>query len=475
MGQTVTIDPVTRIEGHAKITVHLDHAGRVEAARFHVVEFRGFEKFCEGRYFAEMPNITSRVCGICPVSHLLAGAKACDAITGARIPRPAHLLRELMHMGQVCQSHALSFFHLSSPDLLLGWDSDPAERNVMGLIARHPQTARRGIRLRAYGQTVIETVAGRRIHAQFNVPGGVNAAMTTEKRDQLLAAWQEAVDNARFGLDLFKGYAADHAAEVDGFANFASGYMGLVTAAGGLEHYDGRLRIRGADGRPIAPDIDPADYLSVISEAVEPWSYLKFPFITELGYPRGIYRVGPLARLNLVDGVGTPLAQREWEQWRAAPGGLRTSSFDYHYARLIEILFTLERMRAILEDPDLLAPRVDAPGRVVNEQGVGCIEAPRGTLFHHYWVDRQGRIEKVNLVVATGHNNLAMNRAVTDIARQYVDGADIREGMLNRVEAAIRCYDPCLSCSTHAVGRMPLAVVLVGPDGRILRELRRDG
>jgi len=473
--RTITINPVTRIEGHAKITIRLDGAGHVGETRFHVVEFRGFEKFCEGRFFAEMPQITARICGICPVSHLLASAKACDAVLGVEIPRPAKLLRELLHMGQLAQSHALSFFHLSAPDLLLGYDSDPALRNVIGLVQKHPDIARKGIRLRKFGQEVIKQTGGRKIHADFPVPGGVNKALTAAERDGMLAGLPEAMDHAKFALDLLKKYQDDHRQEVEEFASFDSNFMGLVQPDGSLEHYDGRLRFCDTGGRVLEDQIDPANYLAVIAEASESWSYLKFPFIKRLGYPHGMYRVGPLARLNVADKLSTPQANAAFAEWRAGAAKARRSSFYYHWARLIEIVYALERIEQLLNDPDICSTDVMTGGKPAHPQGIGVIEAPRGTLIHHYWVDETGRVEKVNLIVATGHNNLAMNRAVQAVAEKYVNASRLQEGMLNRVEAAIRCYDPCLSCSTHAIGQMPMIVELVAPGGEVLQTLTRDG
>jgi NAD-reducing hydrogenase large subunit len=471
--KTITINPVTRIEGHAKITIHLDDAGNVAETRFHVVEFRGFEKFCEGRFFAEMPQITARICGICPVSHLLGSAKACDAILGVEIPRPAKLLRELLHMGQLTQSHALSFFHLSAPDLLLGFDSDPSSRNIIGLIQQHPDIARRGIRLRKFGQEVIKLTGGRKIHADFPVPGGVNKALTVAERDEMLAGLPEAVQHARFALDLLKKYQTDHRQEVEEFASFDSNFMGLVQPDGSLEHYDGKLRFCDTKGNVLEDQINPSKYLDVIAETTEDWSYLKFPFIKSLGYPDGMYRVGPLARLNIAHHISTPLANRELQEWRSPGTPPRHSSFYYHWARLVEIMYALERIEQLLEDRDICSTEILVDARPANEQGVGVIEAPRGTLFHHYWVDASGRVEKVNLIVATGHNNLAMNRAVKAVAQKYVHANKLQEGMLNRVEAAIRCYDPCLSCSTHAVGQMPMRVALVDAGGHVLQTLQR--
>ena len=472
--KTITINPVTRIEGHAKITIHLDDGGNVADARFHVVEFRGFEKFCEGRFFAEMPQITARICGICPVSHLLASAKACDAILGVEIPRPAKLLRELFHMGQLTQSHALSFFHLSAPDLLLGFDSDPASRNIIGLIQQHPAIARRGIRLRKFGQEVIRITGGRKIHADFTVPGGVNKALAVAERDEMLAGLPEAMEHARFALGLLKKYQQDHLPEVEEFACFDSNFMGLVQPNGSLEHYDGKLRFCDTNGTILEDQVNPATYLDVIAETTEDWSYLKFPFIKSLGYPDGMYRVGPLARLNIVDQISTPQANTELQEWRSRGAPPRHSSFYYHWARLIEIVYALERIQQLLEDREICSTEIITNARPANEQGVGIVEAPRGTLFHHYWVDEAGRVEKVNLIVATGNNNLAMNRAVKAVAETYVKSRELQEGMLNRVEAAIRCYDPCLSCSTHAVGQMPMQVELVDAGGTVLRTLQRD-
>jgi NAD-reducing hydrogenase large subunit len=473
MTKTITINPVTRIEGHAKITIHLDRRGEVDDARFHVVEFRGFEKFCEGRHFTEMPQITPRVCGICPVSHLLASAKACDAIVGRDIPRPAKLLRELMHMGQIIQSHALSFFHLSAPDLLLGFDADPAVRNVVGLIRQQPDIAIKGVRLRKFGQELIKLVGGRKIHADFSVPGGVNKVLTAAQRDEIVKGLPDAFAQAKFALDLLKGYHQANHAEVEDFGSFDSNYLGLVQPDGALELYDGKLRFCDASGKVFHDQIAPSNYLDYISEAVEPWSYMKFPFISRLGFPNGMYRVGPLARLNVCTRIATPLADAELQGWRSR-GPVRTSSFYYHWARLIELLYGLERAQQLLQDRDILSTEILVPNQPAKREGVGVIEAPRGTLIHHYWVDENGRMEKANLIVATGHNNLAMNRGVQALAKKYVKAKKLQEGMLNRVEAVIRCYDPCLSCATHAVGQMPMHVELVDADGVVLQTLQRN-
>jgi NAD-reducing hydrogenase large subunit len=466
--------PVTRIEGHGLITVHLDKAGRVKEARFHVTELRGFERFCVGRMLWEMPALTARICGICPVSHLLCSAKACDAILGVRIPRPAEKLRRLMNLGQIVQSHALSFFHLSSPDLVLGWDADPGKRHIFGVAAFDQKPALDGIRLRAFGQEIIEILGGKRIHPAWAVPGGVNNPLTEEGRDRIAAKLPEAMRIAQDALALYEKNMGKWAEEIEYFGKFPSLFMSLVGEDGSWEHYGGRIRFVDAERRIVADGLDPARYQEYIGEAVESWSYLKFPYYKPYGYPEGMYRVGPLARLNCCERFGTKLADEALSRFRAQAGGKAvTASFHYHWARLVEILGALEKIEELLSDPEILSPRVRAEAGINELEGIGVHEAPRGTLFHHYVVDETGVIQRVNLIVSTGHNNLAMNRTVAQIAEHWLSGREITEGLLNRLEGGIRAYDPCLSCSVHAVGEMPLRVVLLGPDGEILAERTR--
>lgn len=473
MERQIVIDPVTRIEGHAKITLHLDEEGAVQEAQFHVTQVRGFEKFCEGRPFYEMPSLTARICGICPVSHLMASGKACDAILAVQIPPAAVKLRRLMHLAQFVQSHALSFFHLSSPDLLLGMDADPAQRNVLGVLQAHPDLARDGIRLRQFGQQVIEWLGGKRVHPAWVVPGGVNEPLAPEVRDRIQEALPEVLPMAQRTLDWFKRAVENYGEEIRTFANFPTLFLGLVTANGELEIYDGRLRVVDSTGKVLVDQAPPENYLDYIGEAVEPWSYLKFPYYKPLGYPQGIYRVGPLARLNLADRCGTPRADQELAEFKALRRGAELSSFHYHYARLIELLWALESMEQLLDDSDLLSHRVRATAGPNSLEGIGVAEAPRGLLIHHYRVDENGLMTWANLIIATGHNNLAMNQGVLQVAKHFVRGRQLSEGMLNRVEAVIRAFDPCLSCSTHALGQMPLHIQLLGPDGQVLDELER--
>ncbi|MGB9915372.1 MAG: Ni/Fe hydrogenase subunit alpha [Candidatus Bathyarchaeales archaeon] len=470
MSREIEIHPVTRIEGHAKVTIHLNKDDSVKEARFHVLDFRGFEKFSEGRPFYEMPGITSRSCGICPVSHLLASAKACDAIVGVKPPKATVLLRRLMHMGQLIQSHALSFFHLSAPDLLLGMDAPPETRNIFGLIEKKPDLAIQGVKLRKFGQEIIEKIAGKRIHSyDWIIPGGAKWPLSKANADYLRSNLPEALDIALKTLKMFKGSLQGFDDEVENFGNFPTYYLGLVTPKGGLEHYDGKIRIVDAEGKIVADQLDPEAYQEYIGEAVEPWSYMKFPYYKPLGYPEGIYRVGPLARLNIASHCGTPLADEELKEFKkVGKNGVVQSTFHYHYARLIELLFCLETAKELLEDPAILSERVSSKASVNNEQGVGVAEAPRGTLIHHYKVDPQGRIVWANMIIATEHNNLAFNKAVTQVAKKYVKAKQLQEGMLNRVEAVIRAFDPCLSCATHAVGHMPLQVQLIDAEGRLV-------
>ena len=473
MSKRIIIDPVTRIEGHAKITIQLDEAGNVSDAVFHVVEFRGFERFCEGRPMSEMAGITPRICGICPVSHLLASAKAGDAIMAVDIPPAADKLRRLMNLGQIVQSHALSFFYLSAPDFLLGWDTPLEERNVFGLIAADPELARSGIRLRQFGQEIIELLGGKRIHPAWAVPGGVRSSLTEPARTQIASKLPEAFGTARLALSLFKKILKKHERETQIFGNFPSLFMGLVDGDGGWEHHGGKLRFVDSSGSVIADQLDPQRYDEFIGEAVHPTSYLKSPYYKPMGYPDGMYRVGPLARLNVAEHIGTPQAEEEFRHFRSLGRGAVTSSFLYHYARLIEILAALELIERYMADADLLSQDLRADAGINKLRGVGVSEAPRGTLFHDYHVDRNGLIKKVNLAIATGQNNLAMNQTVAQIARHYLRGDNLSEALLNRVEAGIRCYDPCLSCSTHAAGQMPLQVTLRAADGRVLSELSR--
>ncbi len=474
VAQKITIEPVTRIEGHAKVTVYMKEGGGVERAVLHINEFRGFEKFCEGRMYFEMPLITPRICGICPVSHHLASAKACDDLMGCPPPRPAALQRELMHMGQIIQSHGMHFFELAGPDLLLGFDADPAVRNVVGLIGANPDLAIKAVNLRKWGQCIIEVLGGRRVHPNFAVTGGVNKTLKTSERDEILSQYDENIATIQLGLQVMKDWAEKNRADIDKFAVFKTGYFGMVTSNGALELYDGDIRLIDSTGKKLE-QFDGRKYLDYIAEHVEDWSYLKFPYYKKMGYPKGVYRVGPLGRCNVAEKIDTPLANAELKLFKEFNDGKPVeNTLMFHYARLIECLFAAEKVKLLLEDPDILGTDILNTRQEFKGQGVGVIEAPRGTLFHHYWAKENGQLERVNLIVATGHNNWAMTEAVDSVAKTYIEGTEVTEGLLNRIEAAVRAHDPCLSCSTHAAGQMPMIVDVVDAQGGLMKTLRRD-
>lgn len=465
MPRTIKIDPVTRIEGHARISIYLDDDGGVRDCRLHITQVRGFEAFCEGRPLEEMPGLTSRTCGICPVSHQLASAKACDQLLAVQIPPAAVLLRKLLNFGQLVQSHALSFFHLSSPDLLLGMDADPENRNIFGLAAAFPEVARDGIALRRFGQQLIERLAGKRIHPNWVVPGGVSRPLSPENREAILAELPEMLAKAAGTLVRLEELLPGFSAEIAAFTPPSTSFMALAGTANRLEYYDGPLRLLDAGGQALVENLPPHRYGEIIAEAVEGDSYLKSPYYRPQGPAQGVYRVGPLARLNLVANCGTPQADQALGRFRelTAAKALPQSAFHYHYARLIEIIHGLERIGELLNEPEILGKRVRATAGANAPEGVGICEAPRGTLIHHYGIDEEGKISAVNMIIATGNNNLAINQGLLQAARALIQNGQFSEGALNRIEALVRCYDPCLSCSTHAQGSRPFTVEIIRP------------
>ena len=473
MSQTITIDPVTRLEGHGKITIHLNGQGEVEDAHFHVTQVRGFERFAQGRPFYEMPALMARICGICPVSHLVASAKACEAIMSVRIPHTAAQLRRMLNLAQMVQSHALSFFYLASPDLLLGMESDPATRHIFGVVGAKPELGRAGIALRRFGQHIIELLGNKRIHPGWVVPGGVTEPLNQAKRDEILSMIPEAYSNVKLALAAYKQIADSFKPEIEVFANFPSLFMGLINEDESIEFTDGALRLIDASGNIIDDGITATRFTEVIGEAVEPFSYTKFAYYKPLGYPEGCYRVGPLARLNIARSMGTPLADKELLEFKQLAYGPVQGSFHYHHARLIDILYGIEKIEQILSDPLILDKHVRATAGVNRLDGAGQAEAPRGTLMHNYKVDENGLITWANLVIATGQNNNAMDRGVLQAAKHYIREGKFSEGILNRIEAVVRTFDPCLSCSTHAFGQMPLEVTLISPDGNIVDRVVR--
>jgi NAD-reducing hydrogenase large subunit len=478
MKQKIVIEPVTRVEGHGKVTIHLDENGRVAESFFHIVEFRGFEKFIQGHPYWEVPVLVQRLCGICPVSHHLAAAKAIDRLHGLEpedLSPTTTKLRRLLHYGQIFQSHALHFFYLASPDLLFGADAPAAQRNVVAVIKANKALAQKGILMRKFGQEIIKAIAGKRIHGICATPGGAYKALSAQERDYFLLGTdipnidtmiEWSLETIRF----IQQYHDKHPLEVNTFASFPSGHLGLVNPAGALELYNGRMRAIDAGGQITLPDIHETQYRDFFAEAIEPWTYLKFPYLKHLGRATGWNRVGPLARLNVADSIPTTLAQQEFNHFRAASPWPNHHSMYYHWARLIEMLHCAEIMKELLLDPEILGTDLQREG-TRQPQGIGIIEAPRGTLIHYYEADDKGKVTKCNLIVSTTHNNEAMNRAVREVAIAELDRQPvITEGMLNKVEVAIRAYDPCLSCATHALGQMPLQVLLYGHDGQLLQE-----
>ncbi len=464
----VAIDPVTRVEGHGKVTLLLDEDNRVCQARLHIVEFRGFEKFIQGRPYWEVPVLVQRLCGICPVSHLLAGAKAIDRIVGVdEIPPSAEKLRRLLHYGQVLQSHALHFFHLASPDLLCGFDSEAEKRNILELLRtdRFRDIALEGIKLRKFGQEVIRAVIGKRIHGVGPLPGGMNKHLSAEDRACLEPQIDEVIRWSQNGLALIRNIYLANADYHRRFAVIRSHFMALVTNRGSHELYDGKLRVKGDDGRILYDQLNDQTYTDHIHEQVKTWSYMKFPYLAALGPEEGWYRVGPLARINTCDFIDSPLAEKARQEFLQLDRGLPVqASLAYHWARMIEILHCAEKIRELLADADLYGGELEAKGEKRHE-GVGIIEAPRGVLIHHYCIDEDGLVTKANLIVSTTHNNTAMNESIRQVADEYLDGQVLTEPLLNRIEIAIRAYDPCLSCATHAIGKMPLQVELVDAAG----------
>jgi NAD-reducing hydrogenase large subunit len=462
----VAIEPVSRVEGHGKVTLLLDDDNHVHQVRLHIVEFRGFEKFIQGRPYWEVPVMVQRLCGICPVSHHLAASKAFDQIVGATQLTPtAEKNRRLMHYGQMLQSHALHFFHLSSPDLLFGFDSEVARRNVVGVAAAHPEVAKQGILLRKFGQEVIRMTAGKRVHGTGSVPGGVNKSLTADERAMLQKDCYQMVAWSRDAVQLIKKLHLGSAAEYDRFGYFESNFLSLVRADGAMDFYHGGLRARDADGKLLFDGVDYRGYSDLIQEEVKSWSYMKFPFLKSLGTEHGWYKVGPLARVQNCDSIPTPLAEIERREFVGHGGGRPIHGpLAYHWARMIEMLHAAETIKELLHDDDIVGAELMAGGARQRE-GVGVIEAPRGTLFHHYRVDDDDLVTMCNLIVSTTNNNEAMNRAVRQVARQYLDGRELTEGLLNHIEVAIRAFDPCLSCATHALGKMPLEVELIDADG----------
>ncbi len=473
----IVIDPVSRVEGHGKVTLLLDEDNKVKQARLHIVEFRGFEKFIQGRPYWELPVLVQRLCGICPVSHHLAAAKAIDQLVGIDpidLTPAADKLRRLLHFGQVLQSHALHFFHLSSPDLLFGFESEISKRNVIAVLNEYPELGLQGVKLRKYGQEVIKTISGKRVHGTCAIAGGMNKSLTLAERDYLQADIDQIIEWSQGAVALIKKVHTSNLPYYDNFATIRSNYLGLIKPNGALELYHGGLRAKNDCGGTLLDHFDYCHYNDIIHEEVKSWSYMKFPYLTSLGTALGWYRVGPLARVNNCDFIDTPHAESARIEFKQHSNeAMVHSTLAFHWARLIELLHCAESIKYLLDDADILSNDLINTGERRFE-GIGVIEAPRGTLLHHYQVDENDIVTKANLIVSTTSNNMGMNESVRQVAAEYLSGRELTEPLLNNLEVAIRAYDPCLSCATHAIGKMPLQLELLDAEGRLLDQLSRN-
>ncbi len=483
----VTIDPITRLEGHGRIEIFLDDEGNVANAYLQVPEFRGFEKFCEGRPVEEMPRITPRICGVCPSAHHMASTKATDAVYHVDPPSVAKKLRELYYCAHMIHSHIAHFYALAAPDFVVGPTADPAERNILGVVAKVGlEIGGAVIKARADAQDIQAVIGGKATHSVCGLPGGMSRAITEEERKDFEEKAQSLVEFGKFSLKLFDDVVLANKEYVDlilGDVYFMkSYYMGLVDANNKVNFYDGDIRVVDEEGKEVAK-FKPAQYLDYVAEHTEPWSYLKFPFLKEVGWKglvegkdSGVYRVNTLARLNVADGMATPLAQEAYEKFYQTLGGKPVhATLAFHWARLVELLYAAERLLELCQDPEITDPNVRTIPTATPDEGVGVVEAPRGTLYHHYQTDERGLIKKVNLIVATGNNNAAMCMSIKKAALGLIKGGEVNEGLLNMVEMAFRAYDPCMACATHSLpGQMPLEVIIRDPQGNELKRLSRN-
>jgi F420-non-reducing hydrogenase large subunit len=484
----ITVDPITRLEGHGKFDIFLNDAGEVENVYFQIPELRGIEKFCEGRPVEELPRITERACGVCPIPHHLAGAKACDGVYKVDPPGPAKKLRELLLNAHFVHSHIAHFYALAAPDFVCGPTSDPAQRHILGVVAKVGlDIGGQVIKSRAQAQRIQALIGGKATHPVCGLPGGMSKALTNpDEIAEIRSHCLDLIEFGKFTLKLFDDVVLANNAYVDIILNgpysMKTYYMGLVDERGRVSFYDGRLKVVDPEGEPWA-DFDPARYLDHIEEHVEPWTYLKFPFLKKFGWKGlntgkdvGIYRVAPLARLNVATGMATPVAQQAFEKYFATLGGKPVhATLANHWARVIELMYAAERSLELIDDPETTSPNVRTIPTQVPDEGVGVVEAPRGTLFHHYKTDERGIVTRCNMLVATGNNNAAICMSVRDAARGLIKpGAEITEGVLNMIEMAFRAYDPCFGCATHSLpGQMPMQVTVHNASGATIARLGR--
>ena len=484
--KTITIDPITRLEGHGKISIFLDDAGNVADAYLQVPELRGFEKFCVGRPVEEMPRITTRICGVCPEAHMMAAAKACDAVYHVELPRTAKMLRELLYVIFYVTDHATHFYALGGPDFVLGPEAPPAQRNILGVVHKvGVEIGRKVIGMRGACHELIKMMGGKAVHPIGALPGGMSKGLSKEERDEVLKIGKEAVEFGKFSIGIFNQIVLGNKEYVDLILSDSFTHrtynMGLVDEKNHVNFYDGRVRVTGPDGAELAK-FAAADYLEHIVEHVEPWSYLKFPFLRKVGWKglvdgpdSGIYKATPLSRLNVSEGMATPLADEEHDRLYKTLGGKPVhQTLATHWARLVELLYAAERWVELASDPEIIGPEYRIVPTATPDEGMGVVEAPRGTLFHHYKTDKNGILQEANLIVGTTNNNAAINLSVKKAAMGFIKNGEVREGLLNIVEMAFRAYDPCFGCATHAwPGQAALHVRILGPAGDLVHDLRR--
>jgi len=484
----ISIDPITRLEGHGKIDIFLDEQGEVANAYLQVPELRGFERFCVGRQAEDMPNITDRICGVCPEAHHMASTKALDALFHVDPPPTAKKLRELFYSIFFATDHTTHFYALAGPDFVVGPDAPALERNILGIIKKvGMDIAGKVLKMRHDGHHLIKMMGGRPVHPNWGLPGGVSRGITEEQRQEIETLGREAIEFARFSLQLFNDIVLANKAYVElitgGIYTHATYNMGTVDANNHVNFYDGMIRVVGPDGKEHAK-YHPKDYREYVAERVEPWSYLKFPYLKKVGWKgfvdgvdSGVYKATPLSRLNAADGMATPLAQEEYERMYSTLGGKPVHhTLATHWARLVELLYATERWVQLATDPEITGPEFRILPTQKPDEGVGEVEAPRGTLTHHYWSDERGILTRVNLIVGTTNNNAAINMSVKKAAQGLIHkGTVIKEGLLNTIEMAYRAYDPCMACATHTLpGQMPLEVSLRAPDGEVIDTFRQN-
>ena len=486
MGQRVTIDPITRLEGHGKIEIFLNDQGDVDKAYFQVPELRGFEKFAEGRLAEEMPRITPKICGVCPTTHHMASGKTLDDLYKVDPPPAAKKIRELVNSAFMFEDHTLHFYFLGGPDFVVGPAAPKAERNVLGVIAKAGLEAGKAvIDIRKRNRNIITKQGGRVIHPVCNLPGGVSKGVTKEDQEEYIQTAKDSIEFSKFSIGLLNDIVLANKDYVDlvvgDIYKHSTYYMGLVDKNNKVNLYDGDIRVVDPEGNEFAK-FRPQQYLDHIAEHVEPFSYIKFPYLKNVGWKgfvdgkdSGVFRVAPLARLNAADGMATPLAQAEYERMYEVLGGKPAhTTLAYHWARLIEQMYAAERLLELASDPEILDPNIRTIPTETPTEGVGVVEAPRGTLYHHYKTDERGIITEANLIVATVNNSAAISMSIAKAAEGLIKGGEVNDGLLNMVEMAFRAYDPCFACATHSLpGEMPLQVLVKDKDGNVLHEESR--